>query len=202
MNSAARTPLVQQGPSELPGERVLIVGGGMRAVEIAEECADAGVQVIMSVRNGLTRPLPRNLLGLDPRFLAFPILHRLPLPVVRPQCVGGWRFRGIDHGFSQHVSAGSIVIKPPIARLNGRRFLFADCSSSLVDAVVFATGYRYDMPFLPKEIPRSAQGYPLVEHGECKGWPGLFVAADWPIIWAPTVSVGGCRWGWFAVGRD
>jgi putative flavoprotein involved in K+ transport len=163
------------GPGEHSGQRVLIVGGGMRAVEIAEECASAGLKTIVSVRRGLAKPLPRSFFGLDLRYIGFPILHHLPLGWTRRQCIGGWGFRGIDRGFNQHVAARNILVKPQIARLDGRNVSFVDGSMSPVDVIVFATGYRFDMQFLPREIPRSAQGYPLVEHGECRGWPGLFV---------------------------
>lgn len=164
-----------KGPSESLGKRVLIVGGGMRAVEIAEECADSGLQPIVSVRGALARPLPRSVFGRDLRFLAYPVLRRVPLGLARRQCVGGWRFRGIDRGFNKHVAQRNIVVKPRIARVDGRNVHFADHSLSPVDVIVFATGYRFEMHFLPEEIPRSAQGYPLLEHGECRGWPGLFV---------------------------
>jgi NADH dehydrogenase FAD-containing subunit len=164
-----------QGPGESAGRRVLVVGGGMRAVEIAEECADAGLQPVVSVRGALARPLPRSLFGLDLRYLAFPVLRRLPLGLTRRECLGGWRFRGIDRGFNEHVARGNISVKPGIARVDERSVHFADRSRLPVDVIVFATGYRFEMRFLPKEIPRSTQGYPLLEHGQCKGWPGLFV---------------------------
>lgn len=164
-----------EGPSEFLGKRLLIIGGGMRAVEIAEECASSGLKPIVSVRGGLEKPLPRSLLGLDLRYVAFPVLHHLPLGLTRRQCIGGWGFRGIDHGFNKHVSERNIIVKPGIARVDGRNVHFEDNSVLPVDVIVFATGYRFDMQFLPREIPRSAKGYPLVEHGECNGWPGLFV---------------------------
>ena len=164
-----------KGPSDFSG-RVLIVGGGMRAVEIAEECVDSGLRPIVSTRGVLARPLPRSLFGFDLRFLTYPVLRHVPLGLTRRQCVGGWRFRGIDRGFNEHVAMRNIVVKPRIARVDGRNVHFMDGSSSPVDVVVFATGYRFDMQFLPREIPRLAQGYPALEHGECQGWPGLFVA--------------------------
>jgi hypothetical protein len=52
---------------------------------------------------------------------------------------------------------------------------FADSSEEVVDVVVLATGYRFDMHFLPADIPRSPQGYPLVTRGTCQESSGLFV---------------------------
>jgi hypothetical protein len=50
-----------------------------------------------------------------------------------------------------------------------------DGSEADVDVIVCATGYRFEMPFLPAGIPRARQGYPLAVRGECAGWQGLFV---------------------------
>lgn len=163
------------GPDEFREQRILIVGGGMRAVEIAEECVSHGLRPIVSVRGRFLKPLPRRLLGVDSRFVGFPLLHRLPTGLVRRRCIHGWRFRGIDHGFNRYVSRGAIVLKPRIVRLRGETVRFADSSETAVDVIVLATGYRFDTCFLPEEIPRSSQGYPLVTGGSSRGSPGLFV---------------------------
>lgn len=164
-----------RGPDALPGRRILIVGGGMRAVEIAEECVDRGLRPIVSVRGRFQRPFSRTLLGLDLRFVVFPLLRRLPIGLVIRRCRSGWRFRGIDHGFNRCVREGAIRLAPGLVELSGRTARFADSSEAIVDVVVLATGYRYEMPFLPAAIPRSSQGHPLVTRSTCREWPGLFI---------------------------
>lgn len=164
-----------KGPDTFLGQRILIVGGGMRAVELAEECVGRGLQPIVSVKGRFLRPFRRTLLGVDVRFLAFPLLHRLPTRLVDRQCRLGWRFRGIDHGFNRYARGGAILLKPHIAWLRGKAVQFADASEATIDVIVLATGYRFEMRFLPEGIPRSPQGYPLVTRGTCRDWPGLFV---------------------------
>ncbi len=164
-----------QGPDALPGRRILVVGGGMRAVEIAEECVNRGLRPIVSVRGRFQRPFSRTMLGLDLRFVVFPFLRRLPIGLVIRRCWSGWRFRGIDHGFNRCLREGAILLAPRLVQLSGRTARFADSSEAIVDVVVLATGYRYEMPFLPAGIPRSPQGNPLVTRGTCREWPGLFV---------------------------
>ena len=99
----------------------------------------------------------------------------LPLWAARRVCQDGGRFPGIDRGFGTFVSRGYITLRPDIARVDGHRVRFVDGSETDVDVIVCATGYRFEMPFLPAGIPRARQGYPLAVRGECAGWPGLFV---------------------------
>ena len=40
--------------------------------------------------------------------------------------------------------------------------------------MIAATGYRFEMPFLPTEVPRTPAGHPLADEGESRAWPGLF----------------------------
>jgi putative flavoprotein involved in K+ transport len=61
-----------------------------------------------------------------------------------------------------------------IRSVDGHHVTFEDESSAEADVIVFATGYRFDMPFLPSELPRIHQGIPHVRRGESVAWPGLF----------------------------
>jgi hypothetical protein len=164
-----------KGPESVVDQRVLIVGRAMRAVEIAEECAGAGLRPIVSAHDGVVRSYSRRTLGLDLRIIGYPLLRHLPLRLASGRCRDGWRFPAIDRGFRRWVARGSILLRPDIARLEGRRAHFVDGSESEVDAIVCATGYRYDTPFLPAAVPRARQGYPLAVNGECEGCKGLFV---------------------------
>jgi len=50
------------------------------------------------------------------------------------------------------VRAGTIVCKPAIVEARGDQVTFADGSSEQVDAIVCATGYRLDIPYLASEV--------------------------------------------------
>jgi putative flavoprotein involved in K+ transport len=162
------------GPASFIGSRMLIVGGGMTAVEIAEECVEAGIQPLISCRRSASLTFPQRVLGVDPRHIIYPLMHALPLTLFRRQCFYGWKHRGIDRGFRTYRQAGKIAIRPYIAAVRNSRIKFSDGTSADVDHVVFATGYRWEMPFLPANIRRGQRGNPIVRRGEPSNYPGLF----------------------------
>ena len=51
---------------------------------------------------------------------------------------------------------------------------FADGREETVDAIVCATGYRHEVPFLPKEVALESGGHPAARRNESINWPGLF----------------------------
>jgi hypothetical protein len=46
-------------------------------------------------------------------------------------------------------------LRPGVERLDGERVAFADGSEEAFDAIVFATGYRINFPFLPEPLGRG-----------------------------------------------
>ena len=46
--------------------------------------------------------------------------------------------------------------------------------ASYGDTVVLATGYRFEMPFLPKEVIRASFGHPVADECQSRSSPGLF----------------------------
>ncbi len=60
------------------------------------------------------------------------------------------------HSLCQHyleqVRAGDIVCRPAITAIDGRLVSFADGPSEQVDAIVCATGYQLDIPYLSRQI--------------------------------------------------
>jgi cation diffusion facilitator CzcD-associated flavoprotein CzcO len=177
--SAARPTVLHarewRGIREHDVGRVLIVGCGMRAVELAEECAGVGVQVVMSTRQARVRVFRRGVLGIDWRHVTFPLLRRIPRFLAGRRCVTDWRFAGIDEGFRSLLAEGKIALRGPLLDLCDGSATFKDGSEPWpADLVVLATGYRFETPFLPHDIPRATQGYPLVERGESRALPNLF----------------------------
>jgi dimethylaniline monooxygenase (N-oxide forming) len=54
--------------------------------------------------------------------------------------------------YLQQVRAGAITCRPPIAAVDGQTVTFTDGSRESVDAIVCATGYRVDLPYLAAEV--------------------------------------------------
>jgi hypothetical protein len=53
------------------------------------------------------------------------------------------------------VRDGSVVCRPAIASIRGRTVTFTDGSTATVDAIVCATGYDLDIPYLSEDVRRT-----------------------------------------------
>ena len=53
------------------------------------------------------------------------------------------------------VRDGSVICRPAIASIHGRTVTFADGSADSVDAIVCATGYDVDLPYLGEDVRRA-----------------------------------------------
>jgi len=155
-----------QEPHELAGKRVVVVGIGNSAVDIASELARAGAQVTLSVRRGawvlpkfvFGRPIDQP--GIIPQswsdeakarvaeawyrlFVGEPGPYGLPAPDHHL----GHAHPTLSDDLLPLLRDGKIVPRPSIARLEGRRVLFADGQSAEADAIIYCTGYRVSFPF-------------------------------------------------------
>ena len=160
-----RTP---SDPVEMTGKRVVVVGLGNSAVDIASELSQRTVaaRLFVSARRGVW-VLPKMLGGRPvdktplPSWIPPKLARRLAAGAVR-RAVGSMSDYGLpepDHAplhahptvsaeFLPRCAAGDIVVKPAIAAFEGPNVHFTDGSVEAVDIVVTATGYRVDFPFL------------------------------------------------------
>jgi putative flavoprotein involved in K+ transport len=151
------------------GARVLVVGGGNSAVQIAVELA-ATARVTLTTRGPL-RFQPQRYLGRDLHWW----LHRTGLDSSR---LGPRLARGpvpvIDDGrYRAALRAGRPDHRPLFARLDGDRAVWSDGASERVDTVLLATGYRPHLPFLDGTGALDAYGVPMHEGGLSTAVPGL-----------------------------
>ncbi len=58
----------------------------------------------------------------------------------------------LSQDYLQQVAANKIICKPAIATIRGHDVTFSDGSRESVDAVVCATGYELDLPFLSDDV--------------------------------------------------
>ena len=174
-----RTPFA---PIDLIGKRVLVVGLGNSAVDIASELGQRSIteKCFVSTRRGVW-VLPKYFNGVPADKQAAP--PWLPLPVARwigrrkvKQLVGNMEDYGLpapDHQpldahptvsgeFLTRLGSGDIGVKPEIARLDGDGVIFADGSREVIDAIITATGYDIDFPFLdPADARVTGNHIPL-----------------------------------------
>lgn len=154
-------------PVELAGKRVLVVGFGNSAMDIASEVGSRihDSRVFLSTRRG-GWVVPKYLLGrpLDARpvppwvpFAArrwlYERLHRLAVGPMeryglpRPDHRIGHAHPTISADILDRLGAGDVVPKPDIAALAGDRVRFTDGTEEPIDVIVWCTGYRISFPF-------------------------------------------------------
>jgi putative flavoprotein involved in K+ transport len=160
-----------RGPGD--AERILVVGGAHSAVEIAEEAARAGRRVWVAARRGI-HVAREKLWGVDIHRWIGPLEHVPPWLAAR-YCDRRPTLPGTDRGFSSLRRAGKIAVVGAPARIERGRVVLVDGSAVEVDRVVLATGYRFDVPFVPPEVARATAGHLRARRGESVSWPGLFV---------------------------
>jgi putative flavoprotein involved in K+ transport len=164
-----------RGPEAFRGRRLLIVGAATSAVEIAEECARAGIATTVSARDKIVKLLPQRILGRDNHDY-FRLLESLPRFVMRSFCAGTRSLPGTDLGFGEFRRRGLIQVCDALVRVDGNCVAFADGARAQFDAIVLATGYRYEAGFLPAEVSRApGLGQPLADRCESRSWANLFV---------------------------
>jgi dimethylaniline monooxygenase (N-oxide forming) len=168
-------------PDAFAGRRVLVVGGGQSAAEIATEVAGVAGGTCISLRSGAHviprwikgRPYdagdrePRNRIpwGLMNRIYARAVAQELgPLPPSWPR-PSHRLLEGIPIISSDLLPAvrrGAVAVRPAVERLIGDRVRFADGTEEPFDDIVYATGYQISLPFLaPDLISISGREVPL-----------------------------------------
>jgi dimethylaniline monooxygenase (N-oxide forming) len=156
--------------------RVLVYGNGISGVEIASDLAPVAAvvsafrksrYVIQKVVDGVSSDwqwytafgaLERRLLSREAlsRTLRDRILRVAGNPAAfgAPEPHGDVFTAGISlcQGYLEQVADGSIVCRPGIAAVDGRAVTFLDGSTETVDAIVCATGYDVDIPYLDDDV--------------------------------------------------
>ena len=160
-------------PEVLRGKRVLVLGIGNSATDIAVEASRIAEKTFLAMRRG-AYVLPKYMNGKPTDESASPLLTRLPLSVQRffigrmlGLSAGDMTAYGLpkpDHKLLEAhptVSAellsrlghGDILVKPNIDRFSGGRTVrFVDGSEEEIDLVVYCTGYKITFPFFDEKL--------------------------------------------------
>jgi dimethylaniline monooxygenase (N-oxide forming) len=178
------------------GKRVLVLGIGNSATDIAVESSRTAERTFLAMRRG-AYILPKYISG-KPADESLPAwLTRLPLAVQRffvsrmvGIAAGDMTAYGLpkpDHKlFEAHptlsaellsrLGHGDIAVKPNIDRYpGGRTVRFADGSDEEIDLVVYCTGYRITFPFFaPELLAASDNNLPLYRRVVSVEHPGLY----------------------------
>ena len=154
-------------------KRVLIVGMGNSAMDIAVESSWVAARTLLSARTPV-HVIPKYVFGKPVDQLESPVLART-LPWKARQtlttallkiAVGDYARYGLRrpaHGLMQahatvsdtiltRLAHGAVVAKPNLARFEGSTAVFDDGTREDVDVVVYATGYRISFPFFDEDL--------------------------------------------------
>lgn len=158
-------------PDFLRGKRVLVIGGGNSACDIAAEAARVAEKSVLSLRESVWF-IPKSFAGVPvvdlirgwmpqwfQRGLAYTIIrltfgqherYGLPTPSYRIF----EKHPTLNNEVPYYIKHGRILPKPEVRKLDGQFVEFVDGSREAFDLIVCATGYHLAYPFLPEELQR------------------------------------------------
>lgn len=187
------------------GKKVLVVGFGNSACEIAIDLVEQGALPSMSVRSPVN-VIPREVLGIPVLALSL-LMKRLPpafadlisAPLIK-WTVGNIRKLGlkkleygpleeirrdksapvIDIGTIDHIRKGHIKIRDGMDHINGSTVYFTDGQQESFDVIVAAIGYDRDFsPLLPIDKSRLDDLQFCVDKQQYFGTDGLYFCGYW-----------------------
>jgi hypothetical protein len=180
---------------EFRGKRVLIVGAGNSGCDIACDAAHSAKAAFISLRRGY-HFFPKHVFGepLDvfvergrrlPTWLSQLLLGRL-LRLLNGDLTR-FGLKAPDHKVLEshpivnsqllhYLSHGDLIAKPNISRLNDAEVVFDDGSREKIDLILYATGYRWELPYLEEGLIRWEEEKPdLYMNVFSREHPALFV---------------------------
>ncbi|KAL5008852.1 hypothetical protein ScPMuIL_014433 [Solemya velum] len=164
------------------GKRVLVVGLGNSAGDIASELSRHAEHVFMSTRHGtytvpraLDNGLPFDMVGIRRLYSYLPeaikrmvFYRQLNSRInhsnygIAPNHPFTMRDMIVNDELPTRILVGSLNMKPDITQFKAKSVLFEDGSEERIDKVVFATGYEYSIPFLETSTLTIEQRFPYL----------------------------------------
>lgn len=156
-----------RGPSGFAGKAVVVAGAGSSGSDLAVELAGVARSVSVAMREP---PIftPRHHGGRPYDHRATRMARMLPSAVrrwrVRRLLAGEYRKRGLELGpigpkttqgmdLLDEVARGRVTLRRELVALDEIDAVFADGTRTAADAIVLATGYAPEFPFLPPGVP-------------------------------------------------
>jgi hypothetical protein len=158
-------------PEQLLGKRVLVIGGGNSACDIAAEAARVAVKSVLSMRESVWF-IPKTFAGIPTadlikwwmpqwyqRLMSYGIIrltfgNHENYGLAKPNYRIFEKHPTLNNEVPYYIKHGRIIPKPAVAQFKGDEVEFVDRTSEKFDLIVCATGYHVSYPFLPQELQR------------------------------------------------
>ncbi len=159
-------------PEPFRGQRVLVVGAGNSAADIAVDVARLASRTVLSMREG-TYFFPKLMFG-QPTDVVYAFWKsKIPAPLLQPAlrlwlrlAIGRWGDYGlqkpthpplgkhptVNSGVLEALRHGRLAACHGIERFDGHTVHFTDGTREEFAAIIFGTGFRTSFPFLPKQV--------------------------------------------------
>ena len=188
--------LTPHEPVDCRGKRILVVGMGNSAMDIASELSHRGLadKLFLSARHGVWI-MPKYLFGIPigrlagmPHWVPWRINSWLVNLMITLNVGKPWNY-GLprpDHPIlaahptmSQEIylrlGSGDIYPRPGIERLSGHEVVFTDGQRETIDVIIWCTGYKISFPFFDRDfISAPNNDLPLWERMIKPGINNLF----------------------------
>jgi thioredoxin reductase len=166
-------------PDVLEGNRVLVLGIGNSATDVAVESSRVAASTDLAMRRG-AHIVPKYMFGIPTDHLTESPLGRGPfrlqqlgLAALLRLTQGRQPSYGLptpDHRVLEahptvsqellnRLGHGDITVRPNIDRFEGSKVFFTDGSAGEYDVVVYCTGYKVSFPFLDSTVVSSADNH-------------------------------------------
>ena len=173
-----------KSPEQLADKRVLVIGGGNSACDVASEAARVGKSCHLSLRRGYWF-LPKTLFGkptAESFMRYFPVaIQRFFIKSALRVVLGKYEDYGLpkpDHKIFQkhptlnsellhYLKHGRIKPRPDVNKFEGKTVYFVDGTSDEFDAVVCGTGFYVSFPFLPEGVVKIKNGNLTMVYAGC-----------------------------------
>ena len=161
----ARHSQTYKSANEFRNKRVMIVGAGNSAIDIAVDAAIAARRSVISTRRGYWFfpkhiggvPLDHfaiNTVSTQTRLKQFLNIHVGDVARVgfgTPDHAPLERHPILNDQVLHHLSHGDLVARPEIDHFDGPNVHFRDGSAEELDLIIWATGYTDEVPFIDRE---------------------------------------------------
>ncbi|MGH2887821.1 MAG: NAD(P)-binding domain-containing protein [Solirubrobacteraceae bacterium] len=159
-----------RNPLPFTGSRVVVVGAGDSAAQVANELAPIA-EVTLAVRHPL-RFIPQRIAGKDVHYWLRETGFD-SLPAAWLARIGGGSLITDSVGFQQTLADGLVDVRPMFAALDRDEVVWGEHEREHVDAIILATGYRPSLDYLRAFGALDPWGEPLHVGGISTSHPGL-----------------------------